>query len=121
MGSHSEIDFVFMFCSLFLHYRVVYHCFSYVICNQPCPYFLFHNMCHVIIRTIATVADIDIFSSTHNIAPVNDITESTEFIFAADWLYQCIRVSMGIQIIESIQMHAVDTVGRVARATVVVC
>ena len=71
-------------------------------------------------HTIAAVADIDIFSSIHNSVPVNNITESTEFIFAADWLYQCIRVSMGIQIIESIQMHAVDTVGRVARATVVV-
>jgi len=31
MGSHSEIDFVFMFCPMFLQYCVVYHCFSYVI------------------------------------------------------------------------------------------
>ena len=57
---------------------------------------LFHNMCHVVIRAIAAVTDIDIFSSVQNIVPVNNITESTEFIFAADGLDQRIRVSMGI-------------------------
>ena len=81
---------------------------------------LFHNMCHVVISAIAAVTDIDIFSSIQNIMPVNNITESTEFIFAADGLDQRIRVSMGIQVIKSIQMHVVDTVGRVFRATVVV-
>lgn len=40
---------------------------------------LFHNMCHVVIRAIAAVTDIDIFSSVQNIVPVNNITESTEF------------------------------------------
>ena len=81
---------------------------------------LFHNMIHVVIRAIATVTDIDIFSSIQNIMPVNNITESTEFIFVSDGLDQRIRVGMGIQVIESIQVHAVDTVGRVSRATVVV-
>lgn len=69
---------------------------------------LFHNMCHVIIRAIAAVTDIDIFYSIQNIVPVNNITESTEFIFAADRLDQRIRVSMGIQVIKSVQVHAVD-------------
>ena len=32
---------------------------------------LFHNMCHVIIRAIAAVTDIDIFYSIQNIVPVN--------------------------------------------------
>ena len=82
--------------------------------------FLFHNMCHVIIRAIAAVTDIDIFYYIQNIVPVNNITESNEFIFAADRLDQRIRVSMGIQVIKSVQVHAVDTVGRVSRATVVV-
>ena len=81
---------------------------------------LFHNMCHVVIRAIAAVTDIDIFYSIQNIVPVNNITESTEFIFAADGLDQRIRVSMGIQVIKSIQVPAVDTVGRASRATVVV-
>ena len=42
MGSHSEIDFVFMFCPMFLQYCVVYHCLGYVIRKEPCPYFLFN-------------------------------------------------------------------------------
>ena len=81
---------------------------------------LFHNVCHVVIRAISTVTDIDIFSPIQNVMPVNNITESTEFIFAADGLDQRIRVGMGIQVIESIKVHAVDTIGRVPRATVVV-
>ena len=32
---------------------------------------LFHNMCHVIIRAIAAVTDIDIFYSIQNLVPVN--------------------------------------------------
>lgn len=52
--------------------------------------------------------------------PVNDIIESTEFIFAADGLDQRIHVGMRIQVKESIQVHAVYPVGRVAWGTVVV-
>ena len=32
---------------------------------------LFHNMCHVVIRAIAAVTDIDIFYSIQNIVPGN--------------------------------------------------
>lgn len=120
MGSHSEIDFVFMFCPMFLQYCVDARQNFFRMAQDQEILSLFHNMCHVVISAIAAVTDIDIFSSIQNIMPVNNITESTEFIFAADGLDQRIRVSMGIQVIKSIQMHAVDTVGRVFRATVVV-
>lgn len=81
---------------------------------------LFRDVCHVVIRAIPAVTGIDIFSSIQNIVTVNHITESTEFIFAADGLDQRICVCMCIQVKESIQVHAVDTVGRVSRGTVIV-
>ena len=62
---------------------------------------LFHNMCHVVIRAIAAVTDIDIFYSIQNIVPVNNITESTEFIFAADRLDQRIRFKLCALLAES--------------------
>lgn len=81
---------------------------------------LFHDVCHVVIGAIPAVTDIDIFLSFQNVVTVNDITESTEFIFAADGLDQRIRIGMRIQVIESIQVHAVDAAGGVARGTVIV-
>lgn len=58
-----------------------------------------------------TITDIGIFPSIQNTVMVNDVTESTEFIFAASKLDQSIRVGARIQIKESIHVHAVDTVG----------
>ena len=69
---------------------------------------LFHYVCHVVVRTIAAVADIDILSFFGDYVAVNHVTESPEFIFVMDRLDQGIRISVGCEIIKSIQMHTVD-------------
>ena len=102
MGSHSEIEFVFMFCSMFLQYcvdarqnffrmapdqydadiniegfliwkiKITDQSFGMDILGTEQEILsLFHDVCHVVIRAIATVSDIDIFSSIPNSVPAN--------------------------------------------------
>ena len=69
---------------------------------------LFYYMSHVVIGTIATVANIDILTSFENLMAVNHVAESAKFIFVMNRLDQGIRISVCCEIIKSIKMHTVD-------------
>ena len=81
---------------------------------------LFQHMCHIVVRTIATVTNINVFSSFDDFMAVNHVAESTEFIFTMDRLNQGIRISVCCKVIKSIQMHAVDPSDRISRRAVIV-
>ena len=68
----------------------------------------FHNMRHIVIGAVSSVADEDIPGSGPGIVPVNHITESPEFILLVDGLDEGVRISMFLQVIKSIQVHAVE-------------
>ena len=55
---------------------------------------LFQHMCHIVVRTIATVTNINVFSSFDDFMAVNHVAESAEFIFTMDRLkghpYKCV-------------------------------
>lgn len=68
----------------------------------------FQYMGHVVIRAIPPVADKDISGSGLGIMPVNHVTEGPEFIFLVDGLDQCIGIGVFLQVIERIQVHAVE-------------
>ena len=69
---------------------------------------LFQHMCHVVVRTITTVTNLDVLSSFLDFMAVNHVTEGTIFIFAMYGLDQGIRIGMCCKVIKSIQMHTVD-------------
>lgn len=62
---------------------------------------LFYYMGHVVIGTIATVANIDVLTSLGDLMAVNHDAESAEFIFVMDRLDQGIRISVGCEIINA--------------------
>ena len=66
----------------------------------------FHNMRHVVIGTVSSVADEDIPGSGPGTVPVNHITESPEFILLVDGLDEGVRINMFPEVIKSIHMHA---------------
>lgn len=73
-----------------------------------------YDMRHVVIRTIASVTDKDIPGIRQSPAPVNRIAEIPEFILLADGLDEGIRISMFLQVIKGIQMHAAEAFCRAA-------
>ena len=68
----------------------------------------FQHMGHVVIRAVPPVADKDIPGPGLGMVPVNHVTEGLEFILPVDGLDQGIGIGMSLQVIERIQVHAVE-------------
>lgn len=79
-----------------------------VLCAEEEILSLFHDMSHVIIGAVPTVADEDVPGIWRRIKPVNHIAEGPEFILTVDRLDKCGRIGVLIQVIECIQVHAVE-------------
>ena len=79
-----------------------------VFCAEEEILAFFQHMRHVVIGTVSPVADKDIPGPGPGIVPVNHITESPEFILLVDRLDERVRISMSLQVIKSIQVHAVE-------------
>ena len=56
---------------------------------------VFHHMCHVVVRTIAAVTNVDILFPFEHLMSVNYIAESTKFIFTVNRLNQGIHIGVG--------------------------
>ncbi len=79
-----------------------------VLCAEEKVLPLLHDMGHVIIGAVAAVADEDIPGIRRCIEPVNHIAEGLEFILAVDRLDKRGRIGVLVQVIECIQVHAVE-------------
>lgn len=81
--------------------------------------FPFYNMSHIIIRAVAPVANENCFCIRNAHMTVYKLAKSSEFIFLMSRLYQCICINMPVQVIENIDMHAVEPGGRMAFRNIV--
>ena len=69
---------------------------------------LLRHMGHVIIGAVSAAADEDILGTRWRVKPVSHIAEGPELILEVDGLDKCGRIGMPLQVIEGIQVHAVE-------------
>ena len=79
-----------------------------VLCAEEEVLSLLHDMGHVIIGAVPPVADKDIPGTRWCVEPVNHITESPEFILVVDGLDKSGQIGVFLEVIECIQVHAVE-------------
>ena len=83
-----------------------------VFCAKEEELSLFHDMSHVVIGTVPPVTDKDISGPRRCDVAVDHATESPEFILLMDGLEEGVGISMLLQVIEGIQVHAVESFSR---------
>ena len=79
-----------------------------VLCAEEEVLPLLHDMGHIIIGAVPTVADEDIPGIRRRIKPIDHIAEGPEFILAVDRLDKRGRIGVLVQVIECIQVHTVE-------------
>lgn len=89
MRSHAEIHFILMFGVAMLYDSKA------------------DKSLHVVIGAVPSVADKDVPGIRQGIVAVNHTAESPEFIFLMNGLDEGIGINVLLQIIKSVQMHAV--------------
>lgn len=83
-----------------------------VFCAKEEELSLFHDMSHVVIGTVPPVTDKYISGPRRCDVAVDHATESPEFILLMDGLEEGVGISMLLQVIEGIQVHAVESFSR---------
>ena len=80
-----------------------------ILCAQEEILSLFHHMCHVIVGTVAPVANVNILPAGERPMPVYDVAKCAKFVFFMHSLEDGIRINVGIKVKKGINMYAVDT------------
>ena len=73
-----------------------------ILCAEEEILSLFFHMCHVVVGTVAPVANVDILPSGDRPVPVHDVTECSKFVFFMHWLEDGVRIDVCIKVKKSI-------------------
>ena len=85
-----------------------------VLCAEEEILSLLHHMSHVVVGTVAPVANVDILPAGERPVPVHDVAKCAKFVFFMHGLEDGIRIDVCIKVKKGIYMYAVDTAGGVA-------
>jgi hypothetical protein len=86
-----------------------------VLCTKKKKLPFADDMSHIVIRTISSVSDIDIFGILRNGMTIHNCTECFEFILIVNRLQERVRIGMCMKVIKGIDVYTIDTFCRITR------